>query len=89
MDKTPFSKKVEILHDFYMNYSISDEYADFMKIQDLGLPAAVLSFSGSVNLTDIGIKYVEETWIALCELFEVDYHGEYDDYDSFMEFVNE
>ena len=89
MDKTLFSNKVEILHDFYMNYSSSNEYVDFMKIQDLGLPAAVLSFNGSANLTDIGIKYVEETWIALCELFEVDHHGEYDDYDSFMEFVNE
>ena len=89
MDKTLFSKKVEVLNDFYMDYSGSDQYADFIEIHDLGLPAAVLSFNGSATLTDIGVKHVEETWIDLCELFEIDHHGEYESLESMIEFANE
>lgn len=89
MDKTPFSKKCEILHDFYMDYSESNEYKDFVKIHDLGLPAALLSFNGSATLTDVGIKHVEETWADFCELLKIDHHGEYEDLDSLIEFANE
>lgn len=89
MDKTPFSNKCEILNDFYMDYSGSDEYGEFIELNDLGIPAAVLSFSGAAILTDIGIKHVEDTWIALCELLEIDYHGEYESLSHMMEFANE
>lgn len=89
MDKTPFSSKVEILNDFYMDYSGSDQYADFIEIHDLGLPAAVLSFNGSATLTEIGIKNVEETWIDFCELLEIDHYGEYESLESMIEFASE
>lgn len=77
MDKTSFSKKCEILNDFYMEYSGSDEYDEFISINDLGFPAAVLVMNGSANLTDIGINFVNDTWKAMCEVLEVDHMGEY------------
>lgn len=89
MDKTPFSKRVEILHDFYLDYSGSDEYDDFILLNDLGLPAAVLSMMGAVTLTDIGISYVENTWRDFCELIEVDHMGNYNSLSQMLDMEDE
>lgn len=85
MDSTPFSKKCEILNDFYMDYAGSDEYDDFITVNDLGFPAAVLSVMGAATLTDIGKYQVEETWVNLCNMIEVDHMGEYDSLSQIME----
>lgn len=89
MDKTPFSKRVEILHDFYMDYSGSEEYDEFISLNDLGFPAAILLYTDAATLTDKGMTHVNDTWNAFCELLEVDSYGEYDNLDSLMEFANE
>jgi len=89
MDKTPFSKKCEIMHDFYMDYSGSEEYADFIELNDLGFPAAVLMFMEAATLTDTGINFVESTWEAMCEMLEIDYLGDYSSLYEMMEFANE
>jgi hypothetical protein len=86
---TPFSKKVEILNDFYIDYSGSGEYDDFIQLNDLGFPAAVLSIMGAATITDIGEGFIEQTWVALCELLVVDHHGEYDSLDDLMEMSDE
>ena len=82
MDNTPFSKKCEILHDFYMEHSGSDEYEEFISLNDLGFPAAVLVMNGGAVLLDEGERFVEETWQALCEELEIDHHGEYKSLDD-------
>lgn len=89
MDKTPFSKRVEIMHEFYMDYSGSEEYDDFISLNDLGFPAATLSYTGAATLNDNGMAYVNDTWNALCELLGIDSYGDYDNLDSLMEFANE
>lgn len=89
MDNTPFSNKVEILNDFYMDYAGSEEYDEFILLNDLGFPAAVLTMMGAVTLTDIGKNHIEETWQALCEMLGVDHMGDYENLYSLMEFANE
>lgn len=89
MDKTPFSNRCEILYDFYMDYSGSEDYSDFIALNDLGFPAAVLTVTGAASLTDIGVKHVNDTWTSLCELLGVDSYGEYENLDYLMEFANE
>ena len=55
MDNTPFSKKCEILHDFYIANATDDYWRDLFDMHDLGFPAAVLVVNGAATLTDIGI----------------------------------
>lgn len=84
MDNTPFSKKCEILNDFYLEYSGSDEFENFIALNDLGFPAAVLVMNGSVILTDVGQNFIEETWQMLCEELEVDHYGEYESLEDLL-----
>lgn len=79
MDSTPFSNRVRLLADFYMEYSGTDEWSDFFAIQDLGIPAAVLLENGAVDLTDTGILFVNESWNALCDALDIDRDGSYED----------
>jgi hypothetical protein len=77
MDNTPFSKKCEILNDFYMDYANTDRYVEFFLLNDLGIPAALLYMNGGAEITEIGTAFIDETWRALCELLQVDYMGDY------------
>ena len=59
---TDFSKKVEILGQFYMNFRDDDELSDFMEFNDIGLPLAYLAEEGLCEISDDGKKYVAESW---------------------------
>lgn len=85
MDSTPFSDRVRLLTDFYMEYSGTDEWSDFFAIQDLGIPAAVLVWNGAATLTDIGTTFVNESWTALCEVLEIDPDGSYDELEDMLD----
>lgn len=89
MDSTPFSKKCEILHDFYIANAVDEDWQDFISLHDLGLPAAVLVVNGGATLTDIGIAFVDETWQALCNELGVDHYGNYESLESLISFANE
>ena len=60
---TDFSKKVEILGQFYSNYrDQKDDLSEFIDFNDIGLPLAYLSAEGLCEISDDGAKYVAETW---------------------------
>jgi len=69
-----------------MDYSGSEEYADFIEHNDLGFPAAVLVVNGAVTLTDAGRSFIEQTWQSFCEVVEVDHYGEYSSLEDVMTF---
>lgn len=77
MDNTPFSNRIRLLTDFYMEYSGTDEWDTFFTIQDLGIPAAVLVWNGGATLTEIGEGFVNESWKALCDALDIDPDAEY------------
>ena len=77
MDNTPFSDKVRLLTDLYMEYSGTDEWSDFFVMQDLGVPAAVLAWNGGATLTSVGEGFVNESWKALCRELSIDPDAEY------------
>ena len=87
MDKTPFSKKVEILHDLYLNHST--EYEDFILDNDLGVPLAVLIIQGCATPTEKGVKSVSDSFDSLCEILEIDKHGEYQNVGVMLTLANE
>jgi len=59
---TDFSKKVEILGQFYINFRDDDELSDFIEFNDIGLPLAYLAEEGLCDINEDGKKYIAETW---------------------------
>lgn len=86
MTNTPFSKQVEIVADFYLN--IGWEHEDLLEQYDLGFPIAVAIANGGVDeksLTDTGRAWIEETFIGICDKFDLDIYGDYDSLDNMIE----
>jgi hypothetical protein len=59
---TDFSKKVEILGQFYIQFRDEGDMADFVEFNDIGLPLAYLAGEGLCEISDDGAKYIAETW---------------------------
>jgi hypothetical protein len=87
MDKTPFSKQCQILHDLYLNHST--EYEDFILDNDLGIPLAVLIVQGCATPTDKGMQHVSDSFDSLCEILEIDKYGDYETIETMIGFANE
>ena len=89
MDKTPFSKRIEILSDALEEFGDADNWKAFFTEWDLGF---ILAMSSHYNLADLkegGEKYVNQSWDAFCETLLIDSHGEYDGLDKMLEFAGE
>ena len=90
MSKTPFSKKVEILGNFYLVYSedtsLDEGWKDFFTINDIGLPLAFFAHMKVATVTKPdGVSYVEKTWERFCELLSIDPDGRYADVQDMFE----
>ena len=76
MSKTPFSKKCEVLGEFFALYRYSDdlsqEWSDFMVTQDIGLPAAFMVWQDIATIKKGSQYYVDETWDIFCLMLGVD-----------------
>lgn len=83
MDNTPFSKKCEIIHDFYLDYAY--EHKDFVEVNDIGVPLALLIVQGCATPTIDGIDYIEATYIALCNMLGADPELPWNSADEMME----
>ena len=91
MDKTLFSNKVEILGDYYAEVCESESIMSSQLMED-HRDIFFLCLSSNVKWITLEEKmnwFIEDTWKAFCDHVGVDHYGEYKDYNSFMEFVNE
>jgi hypothetical protein len=80
-------KKAEAITEFStdsvtINSGLHD---DFFSYNDLGIPLAISVNAGLCNLTDEGIKTIEETFVELCKEMEIDPTKEYNDYDEMLD----
>lgn len=75
----------EFMRDHVFGEQNDEEVFQFIKFNDLGIPLAQAVSYDLATLTKNGEFLVDETWIALCELFDVDPNGDYDDLDAFFE----
>lgn len=89
MDKTPFSKKCEVITDFSEMYADAEWAADYFSFYNLGIPWAIGAHYNDLTLNDNGIFYVEQAWTGLLNLLGVDSYGEYDSLSTLMEIANE
>lgn len=62
---TPFSNKVSILADLWLNYKQDEEFEDFLIYNDLGLPLAYAVDNKIVSSTPIAESFIEETFDLL------------------------
>jgi hypothetical protein len=81
MSDTPtnhFSKKCEILADLWLNHKDDAQLEDFIEYNDIGLPLAYGFAEELAKPTEIGTKYVNETYALLVEALDISPDLEYD-----------
>ena len=59
---TEFSSKCEILGKFYSNYAAEKDFQDFMEFNDIGLPLAYFVSENLCEVSDDGVRYINETF---------------------------
>lgn len=69
---TPYSDKLEILADLWLNYRNDAEFQDFIEYNDLGLPLAYIIANGITKSTEIAERYINETFDLLLAGLEID-----------------
>jgi hypothetical protein len=84
MDSTLFSNRCNILANFYTDYINEPDWSEFFSINNIGFPAAVVHDFGMGELNDKAIKYINETWIKLCNRVDLDPDEDYDDLEDFI-----
>ena len=91
MDNTPFSKRVEILGDFYADVCEDTEASSIpfvIEHQDT-LWICLASNAKYVTIQDRFHWAVEDAWSAFCEFLNIDKYGEYSSYSGILEFADE
>ena len=67
---TPFSNRVMILADLWMNYRLDDEFKDFFEYNDLGLPLSYAIANNIVEKTATAETVINETFELLLSALE-------------------
>lgn len=60
--ETPFSDICRILGEFYIRERQDEDFGEFFKYNDIGLPLAYLVASQLAEPTEKGEQYITETW---------------------------
>ena len=59
---TGFTNRCEILGQFYSQYRDESDFQDFMEFNDLGLPLAYFVSEDLCEVSDDGVRYINETF---------------------------
>lgn len=82
---TPFQTRCQILGELWLSYRDSEEYKDFVKYNDLGLPLAYAIAEGIVQPSDTAESFINESWSMLLGGFEIEDEG----FESLEQLLNE
>jgi hypothetical protein len=72
---TGFNNRCEILGYFHSHYSAQKEFQDFMELNDLGLPLAYFVSEGLCEVSDDGVRYINETYSLFLAYLELEDTG--------------
>jgi len=75
MTETTFQDKCNILSELWMNYRNDNNFEEFIKYNDLGLPLAYIISSGIANASDTSERFINETFNLLLSSLEVEDNG--------------
>lgn len=81
---TDFSNKVKILADLWINYRDEDDFVDFCDYNDLGLPLAYLADNGLATASELGNKYIAETFDLLLVSLKISEDTGFEDLDEML-----
>jgi hypothetical protein len=84
---TNIEKKSSLITEFVLESSKDEEYEDFFKLNDIGIPLAV-SISNKLieKLTPEGNSLIEETWVYLCTVLDIDPNDDYNGIEEMIDF---
>ena len=63
--ETTFDKKCVILADLWLNYKDEEDFVEFVKYADLGLPLAFAIATEIIETTPKATGYIDETFTLL------------------------
>ena len=90
MTATPFSNKCEILGSLWISYRYDEEFEEFIKYNDVGLPLAYFVATGMVDyVSDKGKEMIESTWTLFSDALQLSDDIEYKRLDEIFEGLNE
>lgn len=81
---TPYSTKVDILADLWLNYRNDEEFIDFIEYNDIGLPLAYAISNGIVEGTPIAEAFINETFALFLAALEIDEDLGYESLDDLL-----
>jgi hypothetical protein len=79
-----YSKKVEILAKLTINSAGSEDFADFIAYNDIGLPLAYAVHTDLATLTETGKLFIDETYNLLIEALGADPEKDYDSLEDLL-----
>jgi hypothetical protein len=62
---TPFAERCEILSDFWTEHKGTDEFAEFIQYNDIGLPLAYAVCAEIVTVNNKTGLFIDDTWDLL------------------------
>jgi hypothetical protein len=81
---TDFSNKIKILADLWINYRDEEDFEDFCDYNDLGLPLAYLTDNGLATPSELGNKYIAETFDLLLVSLKISEDTGFEDLDEML-----
>jgi hypothetical protein len=72
---TDFDSKCNILGQFWSNYRDEQDFEDFMEFNDLGLPLAYFVSENLCDVSDDGVRYINETFDLFIASLEINDTG--------------
>jgi hypothetical protein len=72
MTPTPYSDRIQILADLWLNYRNDEEFVDFIEYNDIGLPLAYILANEIVKPSDMSERFINETFDLLLAGLEIE-----------------
>ena len=85
MDSKLYSK-CEVLNEMYEVCKDSPAWEQYFTVYDLGMPLArMVALDLAEQISDEGTGFIEEAWLGLCYMMNVDPEGEYESFDDIIQ----
>lgn len=78
MNKTPFSKRCEILGELWLSYRdeamSNEEWSKYFNVYDIGLPLSYMVWQDivSINPSEEGEQFINAAWDTFCAMINID-----------------
>ena len=78
------AKKCELIEEFATRAKKAGVYKDFIEYNDLGIPLATCLVAELVDIKNDAKEIIDETYLQMCKVLEVDPDKEYSEFDDLV-----